>query len=99
MTNRDDIEQFLNPVRSPLQGFLHQVIIDTLREEEIPAMRLYTDDVDYWVARSKDIELMRQDQALSEEDEQHLQQITTWCKASSLLWDIITRIGWEINEG
>jgi len=36
---------------------------------------------------------------LSAEDTQRLEQITEWCQQSPALWEVITRIGWEINEG
>ncbi len=38
-------------------------------------------------------------QQLSKEDQEHLEQIRAWCKASPLLWKIVTKIGREMNGG
>jgi hypothetical protein len=57
-----------------------------------------SEDIDYWIARSRDVESMR-GIVLSDEDEQRLEQIKAWCQASPNLWEVVARIGWEINEG
>jgi len=57
-----------------------------------------SEDIAYWIARSRAIESMR-GIVLSDEDEQRLEQIKAWCQASNNLWEVIARIGWEINEG
>lgn len=57
------------------------------------------EDIDYWMKRAKDVTQMLEGKKLSRGDEQRLEQIRVWCKLSPLLWKIIERIGWEINEG
>ncbi len=58
----------------------------------------HTEYVEALITRSRRIEENR-GILLSETDYQRLEQIKKWCQESPNLWEVIARIGWEINEG
>jgi hypothetical protein len=53
----------------------------------------------YLIGAYADCPWRTREQIKRDEENQRLGQIEEWCKASPLLWDIVARIGWEINEG
>ncbi len=57
------------------------------------------EDIDYYIDQCKNLVQFMEGQQLSKEDQEHLEHIRAWCKASPLLWKIVTKIGREMNGG